>query len=52
MSTDEGKALASQMDIPFFETSAKDNLNIETVIRQLRNVHDLIRWIRELSRNI
>ena len=33
VSTEEGKALASQMDIPFFETSAKDNLNIETVIR-------------------
>ena len=32
VSTEEGKALASQMDIPFFETSAKDNLNIETVI--------------------
>lgn len=32
VTTEEGKALASQMDIPFFETSAKDNLNIETVI--------------------
>ena len=31
VSTAEGDALAGQMDIPFFETSAKDNLNIETV---------------------
>ena len=29
--TSEGEDLASQMGIPFFETSAKDNLNIETV---------------------
>lgn len=35
VSTEEGQALASQMDIPFFETSAKDNLNIETVFDEI-----------------
>jgi len=35
VTSDEGQALASQMDIPFFETSAKDNLNIETVFDEI-----------------
>jgi len=35
VSTAEGDALAGQMDIPFFETSAKDNLNIETVFDEI-----------------
>ena len=33
--TQEGEDLASQMGIPFFETSAKDNLNIETVSQEI-----------------
>ena len=45
VSTEEGKALASQMDIPFFETSAKDNLNIETVIGHL---NCLLIWFKFL----
>lgn len=35
VSTEEGQALANQMNISFFETSAKDNLNIEKVFDEI-----------------
>ncbi|XP_076235625.1 RAS oncogene family member Rab3 isoform X2 [Calliopsis andreniformis] len=35
ISTERGKALADQLGVPFFETSAKENINIKTVFEVL-----------------
>jgi GTPase SAR1 family protein len=35
VTTEEGKKLAEHYDIPFFETSAKDNIGISEFIRKI-----------------
>ncbi len=36
--TEEGQAIADKYNIPFFETSAKENINISTTVLSLVNL--------------